>query len=878
MSDWQEGLTSYQRACVAHLLQVYRQHNICLVADEVGLGKTYIAKALIQALDARRVIYVASNPQVARQNVLELARPDRHVVTGADRLSMYRAENTGQGVYIYPLSPATTFTGRGSPFGNRQERNFYWDNRRACQGVLPLNDPTLAFLHKSQGEESQADRQDLRRLRVFFNDRAVRLFSPDLIILDEFHRFHDLLEKPSPQGEGPDYSMYRMLEVLNLQRRGQGRQPVKLLLLSATPYHMKKEGFDTRSAAQVIHPYEGEQEDTASEADSTGPFENFGKLKEYMTQLDQAGDLRECPYPRDGGDYDALYRHMMCRTQRDWLLEGFPPAGVTDLVDLKDRTVSPLLTGHLAYRLAYQRDALPSPAPGSPAEGRQKGIEAMAQVLNAPSAMASYGALRTFLDETPEFLQFCDGYKSIQGSQAADAARTRFSRLLEHTGYRLRREAGGEPCPAPFAQVRGHYKFSLLLEHAMPEQSELLLWVPPSLPRTPLPRLEGLGLQAFSKTLVFAHYRMSTRATAALTSMEAQLRLLARIGPAEIPHRVDLSPILPQLLEPAAPLLAPLPAQTQNGLRRELEEAMSIFFNTTHARRVLTAYAAGLGQAAGPHTLLDYCREMGWGDVIWEYLECLNALRPLEGDPAALILALCGVLNWGDEDRTRVLVLPDWSASGYPCTFGERYAEDYSDKKSHDGDRGGTGKRNTSKRLGWLMDRFQSPFYPFILAASETAQEGVNLHHYCQTLFHWSVPSTLNALVQEEGRVDRRGSLTVRRQMAWLYRRAAAQGRTADGPVTLARLFQPETALELCGAGCRPLAERGLFPAWYLPRPEGEDFPKLRRVMAALPQSREEADFQTLLSMQEQYNSFGLHQEDEARKLLCPLLREPLMD
>ena len=42
------------------------------------------------------------------------------------------------------------------------------------------------------------------------------------------------------------------------------------------------------------------------------------------------------------------------------------------------------------------------------------------------------------------------------------------------------------------------------------------------------------------------------------------------------------------------------------------------------------------------------------------------------------------VLGWTDRDRTRVLVLPDWADQGYPCTFGERYTSDYSDKSAHD--------------------------------------------------------------------------------------------------------------------------------------------------------------------------------------------------
>ena len=57
---------------------------------------------------------------------------------------------------------------------------------------------------------------------------------------------------------------------------------------------------------------------------------------------------------------------------------------------------------------------------------------------------------------------------------------------------------------------------------------------------------------------------------------------------------------------------------------------------------------------------------------------------------------------------------------------------------------------------------FNSPFFPFILAASQAGEEGLNFHSYCRTVVHWDVPADPAALIQREGRVYRYRCLALR--------------------------------------------------------------------------------------------------------------------
>lgn len=884
------GLSPYQRATVRHLEEVYQRRSVYLVADEVGLGKTFVARSLIRALDANRVLYIASNPQIAGQNVEKLVGDGYRQVTDVDRLSMLlrwmeRPEhsNWASSRWILPLSPATTFTGTGSKMGDLEERAYYIQCLYGGRAPTPsrllsvmleaLKTQNVNF--KDEYEPLLVLRQESSRgpylfpvIRAFFNDMAAKQFAPDLIILDEFHRFHQIFDTA-----GQHYPLRHMLSTLPAAR---DKKPAKLLLLSATPYKMPL------LADPVIireeEPYTDEGENS---------FQDFSQLRRCMLELDLLSGGTAAPSPPEK-DYDALYQNVLCRTERSWLLGSFPPAGFQDLaarpqrdngtIKLDMTPVKRLVRPHLAYRLAYQQEALGGLPGLCAAPSNQEQSDALAEVLGLCSALTGYSSITTFLDEAPEFLQFCDGYASIQGGKAEatgdsaaegkkeEATRTRFCELLrKQNGYRLRRGDNGEPCPGFCRDIGAHYKFSLLLEHAMPEGCELLLWVPPTATRNTLPFFrKHPELRDFAKTLVFTHYRMSTRSVAALSSMEAQRRLLECIGSTPI---LEAGPL------DCKALCIPGCASC------EVQQAIQTFFTTTHALRVLTAY----GKRFCPQ-LLDrglacvvkqYCTDFGWFDALREYLE--------EGPARQQCTRLREVLNWSDGDRTRVLVLPDWSSGdGYPCTFGERYTADYSDKGAHDTGAKKSPVRHTSKRLSCIRNRFLSPFYPFILAASESAQEGVDLHSYCQTLFHWSAPTTLNSMVQEDGRVDRHKSLAIRRQAVWLYEQSGLTPRDLGltEPVTPAALLQRDTALKICGrvfpAGLRELADSGLFPAWYLPQPQGagEDFPRLRRVLAALPASRDQQVFEALLDKQEKYGQFiqALAGSGGPRGL-CPLFR-----
>lgn len=125
-----KGLKDFQRATVERIAHLFRNgQKRVLVADEVGLGKTLIARGVIVKTarmrieendDLFKVVYICSNQNIANQNIRKLKVTSNTSIEGVSetRLSMQHLKITEQehddnirGGYIQliPLTPETSF-------------------------------------------------------------------------------------------------------------------------------------------------------------------------------------------------------------------------------------------------------------------------------------------------------------------------------------------------------------------------------------------------------------------------------------------------------------------------------------------------------------------------------------------------------------------------------------------------------------------------------------------------------------------------------------------------------------------------------------------------------------------------------------------------
>ena len=356
-----------------------------LVADEVGLGKTHVAKGVIAQVidhlrhtgDARHdIVYVCSNAAIARQNLRKLAPEGIQPLEGVERLTMLpladldRGDGQQTGVNLLAITPGTSLTfGRntgkfeerclaytflrahwGASVMTAPARRIFWEgltsgdrsnrDRRLCleeRRYRPLIEGSLgefaALLARVDKSRSAHGKPALLALftklvdglawkRTFPDDLlkprkeligevrrimaivGIAALQPDLVVLDEFQRFKDLLQ-PDPA----NFAAEMAHRLFNYKDPKTGRA-TRTLLLSATPYRM----YTTGDEIDGDH-YE-DFVDTCSflfqdPARVDRLRDHFGALRLALTSTESLGNAETIC-----GDIAAELGSVMARTER----------------------------------------------------------------------------------------------------------------------------------------------------------------------------------------------------------------------------------------------------------------------------------------------------------------------------------------------------------------------------------------------------------------------------------------------------------------------------------------------------------------------------------------------------------------------------------
>lgn len=353
-----------------------------LVADEVGLGKTVVAREVARTManHGKRpfiIYYIASGHSVSHQNkrriVAFLDSKDREAaVATPDRLSLIAvSKRPNNAVLIYALTPGTSFPGARMRLtgGRKEERAFLKAllekaypafNRHLDPTIMRLNvgeswnwlvsdarkklavaPPNLIRrFREALAEEFGKPVRDALDLavsgdaakkippltsRVFVGRlrRALALATlrhqpPDLVILDEFQRYRHVLYEKDPD---------RLLQAL-LEPADATASPA-VLLLSATPYRLLGTRWDEARGAlaheellQLIAFLAG----PAARERARVLFTAFGDKLHDIAAHAQAGqrgpaaELGEAARLRD--ELRALLTPVMSRTERDCVVKG----------------------------------------------------------------------------------------------------------------------------------------------------------------------------------------------------------------------------------------------------------------------------------------------------------------------------------------------------------------------------------------------------------------------------------------------------------------------------------------------------------------------------------------------------------------------------
>jgi len=546
-------LKDFQRRTVEYVFQRFYVDpdpaDRFLVADEVGLGKTLVARGVIaKAIDALRdtvkridIVYICSNVSIASQNIArlnvsgvqEFVRPTRLAL-----LPMHIAGIRNNKVNYVSLTPGTSFDPksregkdeeralihrmlkgrvRASKSGLRRllqcrvsDENWRWWTRvwkpetldedireRFTENILNDNDlheRLVSFCNRSKRRVLWGDPERLElvsELRFRLAEMSVDMLEPDLIILDEFQRFKNLLDQ-----ENPDARLAQRLF----------RFPgVKTLLLSATPYKM----------LSLDHEQE---DDHYPDFLSTLRF-LFGTDDEVEATKREIAEFRHALYSLAAGDCSAIREsrdhlrsrlgRVMCRTER---------VGMTNKQDA----------------MLFETSEKPTLRPDD-----------LHQAVLADRVATSVGArdIMEYWKSSPYLINFLRRYEfrhkleeqcDDPTDDLLDALASNRNRLLRKSSIRSYREVD----PA-------NPRMRDLYDHTIEAGLWKVLWMPPSMPYCD-PGGPFTEVSRVTKALVFSAWNVVPDAIAALCSYEAERRMLGNMVK-DIKHDTlydDLRPLL----------------------------------------------------------------------------------------------------------------------------------------------------------------------------------------------------------------------------------------------------------------------------------------------------------------------------------------------
>ncbi|MGP5318752.1 C-terminal helicase domain-containing protein [Arthrobacter rhombi] len=312
----------------------------------------------------------------------------------------------------------------------------------------------------------------IRDFRAVLAEVGLECLEPDLIILDEFQRFQDLLRAPSDNAE--------LVNAAELARQFLNYDDAKLLLLSATPYKALTSGQDEAG------------EDHAEEF-----TELLGFLARdepaWMTTLDKflARRRRQLAAIEPGDNATSVERHLkkyMCRTER-------PQLGDDNML-----TVIPM----------------------APNDVRPADLRSLAS-LTKLSRAAGAGNPVEYWKSVPYFANFLGEYQlgrvldgSVSGEGIDLGALASSTTTIDRDRFHS------------FGRLEGdNAKYRAVEHHVLDAGLWKLLWMPPSCPyNEPSGVYADVGSGA-TKQVLFSAWNATPNSVSTLLSYEAERRIMS---------------------------------------------------------------------------------------------------------------------------------------------------------------------------------------------------------------------------------------------------------------------------------------------------------------------------------------------------------------
>ncbi len=556
----ESGLKDFQRATVDYVFRrLYtdpRPTRRFLIADEVGLGKTLVARGVIaraidhlwDLVDRIDIVYICSNADIARQNINRLNVTGQEGFALASRITLLPLEYhelDQRRLNFISFTPGTSFELRSSmgmgterallyrlleagwglkgntPLnvlrGNMGSENFRWrvKESREWQIDAQLAEAFLGALEKRIVEQQSRGEQDLRarledlckafarsdsrvteeawwertawvgEVRSLLAQTCLSQLQPDLIILDEFQRFKNLLM-------GEDAASQLAHELF---KYADAQTAARVLLLSATPYKM----YTLAQEAGEDHYRDFLETARFLQDDKEATIRLEGLLESYRSAILRAGEPIGEDVEGVRGQLEDCLRVVMARTER--LASTSDRSGMLTEIESNPELAPEDILSYLAL----------------------EDLSGDLHDRNSLEFWKSASYLLNFMEDYQLKRSFRDALKDPARGGSIGEKLASWPQLLLPWRWRVEKYRPVAP---------SNPRLRALQSETLDMDAWKLLWLPPSLPYYKLegayaePRLAG-----FSKRLVFSSWKVVPRVVASLLSYEAERRMITSYEP-----------------------------------------------------------------------------------------------------------------------------------------------------------------------------------------------------------------------------------------------------------------------------------------------------------------------------------------------------------
>lgn len=969
-------ITDFQEATAQRILHIFKNmgHRRVLLADEVGLGKTMVAKKVIDLVkewhkqngdDFFKVVYICSNINIADQNIEKLGVANKMNINQS-RLSMQHlfitlankdirdtAQKTDMPESIIPLTPSTSFRLTNS-LGTAYERalmfdilkhdtrlvakeeelfDFFSGDVKNWDDIVTYYDNEINYCRNCKVNDTEVNYLDymlvqikalvsdetckelcecataisctwsrksevINKLRRAFATISIDMLDPDLIIMDEFQRFSDLL------GNGESEQ-----SMLTQKFFDAARTNTKILLLSATPYK----------------PYS-----TLEEINEDGKDEHFEEFMKVMDFLFVSKD--------EANRFQLKWQKYSAALKRTDVKEIAPIIVVKEeaqdeLYGVMCRTER--FNRGIIYPIIKDIDLVP------------EDILAYAQGQKLLNTLELRNMPIEYVKSAPYLLSFMDKYE-LKKSIITNMKKSKVWEKCQIETLLLSKYKVNNYKEVKFGNGKLQYFHDLVFGQKHEKDTQYLLWVPASHPYYQAGGLfESKESKHFSKFILFSSWEMVPRMVSCMMSYYAELYTIGKVKNlfGKEDKRINQIRYIPEkradgkpkdrygenrlrtnsLLEYPCKALAELFVPEENfgnklpdireNIAVKIQDLLNINPNTAklpkhrrgnascilaimkmldgcnvvsdnaqvyipgNAVKVLTniaiaspavcAYrqshdfedASKVGKAIVSlfnkaesaaiidllynkrgdddyyESVLDYCVKGNLQSVLDEYAHLLNTNK------IGLHVAesIIGTSNYKVDTNESI------GNEEKKLAMRTHFAIPFIDKTITD---------KSMTRTANIRKAFNSPFRPFILSSTSIGQEGLDFHWYARKIVHWNLPSNPVDLEQREGRINRYKCLAIRRNIAKLY----------GDKFKWDEMF--EAAKELKGDSS------DMVPYWCLPieklsKDQQDSLEYIERIVPLYPLSRDKYRYERLINVLSLYRmTLGQPRQEELLNLL----------